>query len=70
MKGNTSLGIAYTANLKNTYGWTVDLNKEDLAKSRHKIAYEGYLNDLKVKAKVDNLLNAELFANMNLGNGV
>lgn len=41
MKGNTSLGVAYVANMKNTYGWSVDLNKEDLSKSRHSLAYEG-----------------------------
>lgn len=48
----------------------MQLNKEDLKNSTHHLAMMKRHNDLTLKGKVDNLLNAELFGNMRFRNGV
>lgn len=48
----------------------MDLNKEDITKSTHALGFEGKIKDTRVKAKVNNLLDAEFFANHNCGSGL
>lgn len=53
-----------------TFGWKIELDKNDLKNSTHHLALMKRHNDLTLKGKVDNLLNASLWANMNLKNGL
>lgn len=46
------------------------LDKDDLQKSTHHLAMKKKHNDLTLKARVDNLLNADLWANMQMKGGL
>lgn len=68
--GSCEVGVAYDGVQNQTFGWKMHLDKDELKNSTHHLAYLKKLNDLTLKGKVDNLLNAELWGNFNLQNGI
>lgn len=68
--GECELGVAYTGVTNQTLGWKMLLDKDDLKNSTHHLAMMKKHNDLTLKGKIDNLLNAELWGNMMFKNGL
>lgn len=67
--GRLSMGISYT-HLETTYGWMVDLNQNDLKTSTHHLGFEKNIKDLRIKGKIDNQMNADVYCQMHLGEGL
>jgi len=48
----------------------VDVNLNDPKTSTHHLGFEKTFNDLRIKGKIDNQMNADIFCDMNLSNGL
>lgn len=65
-----TLGMSQEISKKSVVGWYIDLNEEDLLNSRHHLAVETQMNDLRLKTRVDSALGVDLFADMKLSKDI
>lgn len=68
--GDYEVGMAYTGVADSTFAWKMNVDTDELANSTHHLAVMRRHRDLTLKGKVDNNLNAELWGDMQLKNGL
>ena len=64
------MGVAYAGVPNQTLGWKIHLDKNEMKNSTHHLAMMKKHKDLTFKGQIDNLLNAQLWGNLDFKNGI